>query len=51
MAGGYMMCWHKYKYVGYIKVYYWLGGVASGVPFPATIEARQCTRCGKIKEK
>jgi hypothetical protein len=44
------MCWHKYKYIGSIRVRKWLGGVSGGIPVEVTINAKQCTKCGKIKE-
>jgi len=44
------MCWHKYEYKGYMRVYKWLLGVVDGIPIEVTIEAKQCTKCGKVKE-
>ncbi len=44
------MCWHKYKYIGLISAYKWLYGVRGGVPIEATIHAKQCEKCGKVKE-
>lgn len=44
------MCWHKYKYIGSIRVSKWLGGVNAGVKYEVSINAKQCTKCGKIKE-
>lgn len=44
------MCWHRYKYIGIIEVSKWLGGVSGGIPYETTIKAKQCEKCGKIKE-
>lgn len=44
------MCFHRYKYIGYIEVKKWLGGVSGGIPYDTMIEAKKCEKCGKIKE-
>lgn len=44
------MCFHRWQYVGYIEVQRWLLGVAGGIPVDDTIKAKQCQKCGKIKE-
>lgn len=44
------MCWHKYEYVGWIEAQKWLGGVAGGILIDVMIKAKQCTKCGNVKE-
>lgn len=44
------MCWHKYIYIGYVDGYYWLAGVTGGIEVPCRFKAKECTKCGKVKE-
>lgn len=44
------MCFHKYKYIGSIRVGKWLGGVVGGTIIETSIYAKKCQKCGKIKE-
>jgi len=44
------MCWHRYRYIGKIKAYRWLAGVSGGVPVEVMVKAKQCEKCGKVKE-
>lgn len=44
------MCWHNYEYQGWVNVKRWLYGVAGGILVDDCIEAKQCTKCGKLKE-
>jgi hypothetical protein len=44
------MCFHDYKYIGRIKTNQWLYGVTGGIATQITIDAKQCKKCGKIKE-
>ena len=44
------MCWHNYRYIGWTEVQRWLMGVAGGILVDDYIEAKQCIKCGKLKE-
>lgn len=44
------MCWHNYKYVGWVTAYYWLFGVVGGQAAETEVRAKECTKCGKLKE-
>lgn len=41
---------HKYRYIGLVKGYHWLAGVGGGIRIETQIRAKECGKCGKIKE-
>ena len=44
-----MIHFHRYKYVGFVKAFRWLGGVAGGFHEEIYVRASECTVCGKRK--
>lgn len=46
-----MHIFHKWIYIGTQDGYRWVGGVANGIAIPVGIQAKQCLKCGKVKEQ
>jgi len=45
-----MICFHKYRYIGVVEAKQWLGGVTGGILVNVLVEAKECIKCGDIKE-